>query len=126
MSEPELPSHATPAFTAIARRAGDTVELALTGNADTQATVPLHELLTRLHMELVRLGVRSVVVDFTALEFMNSSCLKACVTWISVVQDAEAGQQYRVALRSNPELRWQRRSLHALAAIAPSLVSVET
>ena len=126
MSEPDLPSHAGAAFSATTRRDGETAELALTGNADAQVTGAFHDLLTRLHPELVRLGVRFVVVDFRALEFMSSSCLRAFVTWISVLKDTDAGQQYRMVLRSNPELRWQRRSLNALAVIATSLVSVET
>jgi anti-anti-sigma factor len=125
VSELDLPSHASTAFTATSRLDGAAVHLELTGNADTQATEPLNDLLSKLHDEVVRVGIKSVVVDMRALEFMNSSCLKAFVTWVSILQDSAASQQYKVTLRSNPELRWQRRSLNALARIATALVTVE-
>jgi hypothetical protein len=100
------------------------IRIKLAGSADARAIAPLSSLLVALHNEVVRVGAKQVVVDFIDLEFMNSSCFKSFVTWISSVQDA--AEQYRVTFRSNPATLWQRRSLHALSSFAGDLVSVET
>ncbi|HEY4059491.1 MAG TPA: hypothetical protein VGM39_22890 [Kofleriaceae bacterium] len=95
------------------------------GNADMAATGPLSELLPQLHDKLVERGARELAVDFQQLEFMNSACLKLFVNWIVQIQETPADQQYKLMFRSNPELRWQRRSLQALACFASDLVLVD-
>ncbi len=56
---------------------------------------------------------------------MNSSCFKSFVTWIGEVQDLQPDKQYRIHFRSNPEMLWQRRSLHALRCFAVDLITIE-
>jgi hypothetical protein len=56
---------------------------------------------------------------------MNSSCLKALVTWLSNVQRRPATQQYKIRFLQEPAAHWQMRSLGALAAFAPGIVQVE-
>ena len=104
---------------------GDRISLTLAGTADVRALTHLETLAPQVHDEVVRLGVRDVVVDVTALEFMNSSCMKTFVTWIGLDQALDADKQYRIHFRSNPEIHWQRRSLHALSRFAADLVTVE-
>lgn len=104
---------------------GDQITLKLAGTADVRALAHLESLAPRLHDEVVRLGVRDVHVDVTALEFMNSSCMKTFVTWIGLDQGLDADKQYRIHFRSNPDIHWQRRSLHALSRFAADLVTVE-
>lgn len=125
MSPLALPSHTDREFTVAAVHEGETIELRLTGNADMAAIDPLTAMLEKLHPEALRLAAKEVVVDFRQLEFMNSSCLKACVTWIATLQETPAAQQYKIRFLSNPELRWQRRSLHSLSCFASDLISVE-
>jgi hypothetical protein len=86
----------------------------------------LDGLLPRVHEEALRRSAAEVVVDFRKLEFMNSSCFKSFVTWISEVQELAPEKQYRLRLLSSPEMHWQRRSLHALRCFAVDLISVET
>lgn len=101
----------------------DELRIKLTGSADARAVEPLSNLLPKIHAEAMRLGTKRVVVDFLELEFMNSSCFKSFVTWISMVE--EATEKYRVTFLSNPGMLWQRRSLHALSCFAADLVSIE-
>jgi hypothetical protein len=113
-------------FSATAEARGAQVRLRLEGTADVRAVEPLAKLMPILHDEVVRIGGREVIVDFLAVEFMNSSCFKSFVTWISQLQALGPDQQYKVKLLSNPEVHWQRRSLRALSCFAADLVSVES
>lgn len=101
------------------------LRLTLTGTADVTAEPGLGELLGRLHRESMRAAVRQVVVDLRALEFMNSSCFKCFITWIVAVRRLPADQHYKIRFLSNPDLHWQRRSLHAISYFGGELVSVD-
>jgi hypothetical protein len=95
----------------------------LVGNADLNVKVELDRFMTAVHEEARRLNAKEVVVDLKELEFMNSSCLKSFVWWISSVHELEADRQYRITFVSSPSMYWQRRSLSALAGLATELVS---
>jgi anti-anti-sigma regulatory factor len=103
-----------------------TIEARIAGTADTGARSALEEYMTGLHREAKRLAVAAVVVDLRELEFMNSSCLKIFVAWLAQLRDLDAASQYKVRIRSNPALLWQRRSLAALSCFAIDLVTIET
>ena len=64
-----------------------------------------------------------VVADFRELVFMNSSCLKEFVRWIAQVEERD--EHYRIRFLSDPDAQWQSRSLQALRAFAPNLVTIE-
>lgn len=104
---------------------GKTMRLTLTGTADTTAEPDLGELLGRLHRESMRADVDQVLVDLRALEFMNSSCFKCFITWIVAVRRLPTDQHYRITFLSNPDLHWQRRSLHAISYFGGELVAVD-
>jgi anti-anti-sigma factor len=113
-------------FTATATLRDGVLVLTLTGNADLNVKNQLDRFLTGVHQEAEQLALTDVEVDVRNLEFMNSSCLKCLVGWISRIQDEPPGRQYRVVFQSSPSLFWQRRSLHALSCLASELVSVHT
>ena len=64
------------------------------------------------------------VIDLRDLEFMNSSCFKSFVSWITDIQELEPAQQYKVRFLSNSKLHWQKRSLHSLRCFAVELITV--
>jgi hypothetical protein len=113
-------------FSASVATNGKALVLRLTGNADMAAKEGLDALLPRLHEEALAIEATDVSVDFRELEFMNSSCFKSFVTWISDVSELSPDKQYRIRLLSKPEMHWQRRSLHALRCFAVDLISIET
>ncbi len=98
----------------------------LTGTADTRATTALADMLKQVHAECSEAGVREVEVDIRELEFMNSSCFKAFVTWISSVRELPSPQQYKLTFQSDSAKHWQRRSLGALSCFAIDLITVRT
>jgi hypothetical protein len=111
-------------LTSNVRADGAKVVVELTGSADMESVDLLNLHLAALHRETLRAKAVEVAVDFRQLEFMSSSCLKAFVEWISNIQDLAPGERYRVEFRSNPQLRWQRRSLHSLQCFAADLITV--
>jgi anti-anti-sigma factor len=111
-------------FNASAAAAGPALTITLSGNADLNVRVELERFMTAIHEEARRSGAKEVVVDLRELEFMNSSCLKSFVWWISSVQDLAAAEQYRITFVSSPAMYWQRRSLNALAGLALGIVSI--
>lgn len=96
----------------------------LSGTADLRVTDSVEAILGRVHQKALELGIPEVRMDLRELEFMNSSCFKSFVSWISEVSDLTSGQ-YRIRFLSNPSILWQRRSLHALSCFAAELVTIE-
>jgi hypothetical protein len=111
-------------FAGSARHEGTSLEVLLRGNADYAALDALDMLLERMHSESRRLGIKEVVIDLRQLEFMNSSCFKSFVSWITNIQELDAEHQYKVKFLSNPSMHWQKRSLHSLRCFAVELISV--
>ena len=111
-------------FRAQVESGSPTLIITLVGNADLNVKAELDRFMTAVHEEARRLGAKEVVVDLKELEFMNSSCLKTLVWWISSVHDLAAAHQYRITFVSSPAMYWQRRSLSALAGLATELVSI--
>lgn len=125
MSAIDLPAVSAPELSVEAEHEGDTLTLRLSGTADMRVSEALERVLTRVHEEAQRLAVARVRVDLCALEFMNSSCLKSFVTWISQDRDLAPEKRYAIHFVSRPEILWQRRSLHALRCFAVDLITVE-
>lgn len=111
---------------ATADLADGVLHLALRGTADSRTETTLGTLLTRIHAELLPEVVREAQVDLRALEFMNSSCFKALITWIVAVDKRTGDQRYRIRFLCNPELHWQKRSLKAMTHFGGGIVTVET
>lgn len=112
-------------FAAEAESKAESLNVKLAGNADLNVKQQLDRFIAAVHEEARRLQVSEVVVDLRRLEFMNSSCLKSFVWWISSIQEQGSGGQYRITFLSSPTMYWQRRSLNALACLASDLVSVQ-
>jgi hypothetical protein len=111
-------------FTARAGSGGGGLHVTLVGNADLNVKAELERFMAAVHEEARRVGAAEVVVDLQQLEFMNSSCLKSLVWWISAVHDLAAAHRYHITFLSSPTMHWQRRSLNALAGLAGDVVSI--
>jgi hypothetical protein len=111
-------------FEATAAVDGEALVMRLWGNADLRVNAPLGPFLDSVDDEAKRNHMGEVVADFRELVFMNSSCLKEFVRWIAQV-DERADNHYRIRFLSDPTAQWQSRSLQALRAFAPSLVTIE-
>ncbi|MEO8704251.1 MAG: hypothetical protein ABI867_29630 [Kofleriaceae bacterium] len=126
MTTLQLPPITADAMTAEASFADATIAVVYSGTADTETRPLLEEFVKQLHAEAVRLSAATVKIDFRELEFMNSSCFKIFVAWLAQLRDLTPEKQYKIQIRSNPNLLWQRRSLAALSCFAVDLVTIET
>jgi hypothetical protein len=111
-------------FTAAAQLEEGGVSAVLAGNADLRSRQSLGGFLTSLHSAVERLGVGEVTVDLRQLRFMNSSCFKNFITWITTLQEMSPERQYRVCFISDPTMHWQKRSLHTLSCFGQGLITV--
>jgi hypothetical protein len=107
------------------RQATSGLRVELSGDADMSSVEPLANALRDAHERALAGRHGEVVVDLTQLQFANSTCLKQILSWLGRVVALEGAPSYRVRFLSNPNLHWQRRSLHALASFAPDVIIVE-
>jgi hypothetical protein len=119
-----LPTSTVADMTAQAHCDSHRAVLALRGTADLRVSDELAEILQRVHAEALEKRLKEVDVNLYELEFMNSSCFKSFVSWVTMLQELPEERRYRVRFLSNPSVLWQRRSLHALSCFAPELISV--
>ena len=97
----------------------------LWGNADQRGNTILDGFLQAADRQAVAAGIKEVVVDFRELLFMNSSCLKALVTWLRCVREHPPEQRYAIRFLHEPEAHWQMRSFSALAAFGRGVLTIE-
>ncbi|WP_437618740.1 hypothetical protein [Sorangium sp. So ce1151] len=100
----------------------DTLGVKLTGTGDMAAVAPLDMFLKDMQSEALRLRVSAVEFDVRALYFLNSSCLKAFISFISRL--GSQGLRCKIQFLTDARLGWQRRSLTALERMSPELVSI--
>jgi hypothetical protein len=112
-------------FTADASASERRIQVSLTGTADLTVKSQLDRFLRDVHSEAQRCLAEEVTVDVRQLEFMNSSCLKSLVWWISTVQEQPGEGKYRIIFVSSPSVYWQRRSLNALACLASEIITIQ-
>ena len=96
----------------------------LTGTGDLDAIETLSGYLPHIHQQAVTHEVEEVRFDFRELEFMNSSCFKAFVTFIDTAKTL--GATYRICFMTTTKHYWQRRSLEALRRLAMGLVVIQS
>jgi hypothetical protein len=113
-----------PDFTATGQFEGTRLAMRLWGNADMRVKTRLDVFLDEADRQSVAANVTEVVVDFRELVFMNSSCLKALVTWLGRVQDRPVDQRYAVRFLKEPAAHWQKRSFNALSAFANEILTI--
>lgn len=101
------------------------ITLRLSGSCDSQTLSVLDRFLRHLHDEAVRRGARTIALDCESLYFMNSSAIKAFVTWLTKVKALPPAERYEVRVRTNRRLDWQHRSFSAIARSAPEVFRIE-
>lgn len=105
----------------VPRLDGDTLRIAMSGAVEMRD--PGHALnpyWTLIDEEARRLGLKTVELDVRDLNFMNSSGILTLVRWITRCKSA--GDCYRLVLRYDRNVTWQRASIPTLAKLASSVV----
>jgi hypothetical protein len=113
-------------FAATATAGERGISVCLSGTADMTVRNQVDRFIREVHQEAQRCRAEEVTVDVRQLEFMNSSCLKCLVWWVSTVQEQPVEAKYKIVFVSSPSIYWQRRSLDALACLAGEIISIHT
>jgi hypothetical protein len=103
----------------------DVLSIAFYGCADGEAQPLLGRYFEEVHAEILRTKQTEVIVDVHELYFINSSCFKALVTWVSTVTSCDPSSRYRIRFVKDPSLRWHTRSFDALHRMSLALVTIE-
>ncbi len=125
MAPLSVPMVSPPGLAIVPEESEKSLRLTFRGTADMSSIVALDEYLNAVHADAMGRRASTVIVDFRALDFMNSSCFKCFVEWLGTVQDLPAAKRYRVIFESNRDMHWQRRSLNALRCFAMDVVTIE-
>jgi hypothetical protein len=102
---------------------GSSITVQMKGNWDMNAVAPLDEFTRALEKEAERLQVAQVVMNWTEVEFINSSCLKSFARWVGSLSRPPQAQKYTLEFFTNHA--WQRRSLEALKALGRDKVLIK-
>jgi hypothetical protein len=102
---------------------GKSLVVRFTGNGDMSAIKTLEGFLKQVESEMVRMELEEAVVDLRDLYFMNSSCIKAFVSWIYGVRTGST--PYSIRFLANPHQHWQANSLRTMQRLAPALVKID-
>jgi hypothetical protein len=111
------------AFSAYASDDPTGLLVTLSGSTELESKRHLSRFLREVHEEACARAVEEVRVDFRTASFLNSTCLKVLASWI-LEPFAESKPQYRIVFITNSAHGWQRRSLGALAFLAPRRLSI--
>ena len=84
----------------------------------------LNPFVDALHGQLSEAGMKEIRVDFSELEFCNSSGFKAFIHWIQKIQAMPEPSRYKLRFMASAARKWQRTSLLALSCYAPGLVEI--
>jgi anti-anti-sigma factor len=101
------------------------IVVSLRGNADMAVHERLKAFLDAVGQSAKSVRPKEVVFELEDLYFMNSSCLSLLLRFLNSVLELPTPQQYKARFRSNPNLRWQKKSLKAIQAYAKELVILE-
>jgi hypothetical protein len=114
-----------PTFSTRSQRDVETITVAFMGNADMAVHEQLKVFFDELHLWAEACRVREAIFDLEELYFMNSSCLSLLLRLINSIKESRRARPYKLRFRSNPNLRWQKRSLEAIRSFAADVVAVE-
>jgi hypothetical protein len=103
--------------------AGQLDHVRIAGHGDTLGAPVLDSYLKQLHEVALQTGLAEITLELDQLTFINSTCLKAMVSWIYKVDTT--GRPYQIRLLRDLALRWQKNSLATLQRLAPEVVRVE-
>jgi hypothetical protein len=112
-------------FTAQIEHRPGKIVVQMRGNADMEVHERLKAFLDDLDAAVKAAKAKEAIFELGELYFMNSSCLSLLLRFINAVVEAPASKQYVVRFKSNPNLRWQQKSLDALRAYAQDHVFIE-
>ena len=77
-----------------------------------------------VHQSSIQNNIRKINVNLTGLSFLNSSGIKCLAKWVLSLSQVSEDKRYKIIIKQNPTITWQKTSLITLTFAAPGLISV--
>ncbi len=111
----------------IAIRVLDETSVGFVGSISLRApSEVLRPFFSDIHQAAVSDGLDELIVDFTALEFMNSSSIRVLVTWLDWIAAEPEAKQYVLHFRTNAATTWQQTTLSVLQTLSREHVKISS
>ncbi|OHD07280.1 MAG: hypothetical protein A2086_05425 [Spirochaetes bacterium GWD1_27_9] len=78
-----------------------------------------------IHNKVISNKVKCVEVDFTKLEFLNSSGLKTLIKWIKTDITLPEDNRYKFKIIATSKIHWQENALKVLPMLSPLLIEIK-
>ena len=102
------------------------VSVIFTGDIDiADPSVILDPFFESIHSGSLSQGMNAVVADFSKLDFLNSSGIKAIAKWIMKQASTSQDQKYKIKIQYNNAVTWQATSLPTLKFLVPDIVEID-
>jgi hypothetical protein len=120
---PFLQPLSTDGVSIVPRLEGDVLQVAMSGAVEMRDPGSVfNPYWNSLDDEVLRRGVKRVVLDLRNLNFMNSSGILTLVRWVTRAK-GHGNKPYTIDLRYDRNVTWQRTSVPTLAKLAPEIVT---
>jgi hypothetical protein len=77
-----------------------------------------------VHQSSIQNNIQKINVNLTGLNFLNSSGIKCLAKWVLGLSQVSEDKRYKIIIKQNPTITWQKTSLITLTYAAPGLISV--
>ena len=122
MSTLQFPAEPIPGFKVQLTHEGSSLRLVWSGTLDARdVTTQLQPRLLELHEQILKAGCAQVVLDFSAVDYMNSSAIKCFMAWFLRAERAP-GLPYGIDVVFDPGRTWQYVSFTTMGRIAPRVL----
>ncbi len=75
--------------------------------------------------QAVSQGIKSIIVDITGLNFLNSSGIKVLVDWVIKISKLPDDKKYTITFLCSSKFMWQEASISTIMFLNPSQLKKE-
>ncbi|MCG8570109.1 MAG: STAS domain-containing protein [Spirochaetes bacterium] len=98
----------------------------VSGNIDCQNPRYFMEpFFSEIHEHMINSKLKKIVIDITALKFLNSSGIRELVDWVMKLDTIPDDQKYAITFLCNPEYLWQESSIATIVFLNSDFVNKE-
>ena len=122
MKTVQFPAEPVPGFMVSLETEGTTCRITCSGTLDAKdVTAVLQPQLLALHDALVAAKCTHVMLDFTRVDYMNSSAIKCFMAWFLRAERSKDAP-YSIDVSYDPKRTWQFVSFTTMGRIAPKVL----
>jgi len=102
------------------------LEITFTGDIDMEDPgIILDPFFEKVHQGIIGQKLKEVSANFSGLNFLNSSGIKAVAKWIMKLTELSDEDKYLIKILHNKDITWQVTSLPTLTFLVPGGVKIE-